>query len=77
MLRNASVVTSPLHMIGCTASTKRDSARLNNFNTDDLTHIARRRRIYAYLRYRHRKIANLKHALNHLRSFRSIKLEQH
>src|SRR5262245_60225446 len=45
-------------------------------NTDDLTHIARRRRIYAYLRYRHRKLANLKHPPNAY-SFRSIKLEQH
>lgn len=52
-------------------------SRFTLANTDDLNHIARRRRIYAYLRYRHRKLANLKHPLNRLRSFRSIKLEQH
>jgi hypothetical protein len=46
-------------------------------NIDDPTHGARRRRIYAYLRYRHRKLANLRHPLNRLRSFRSIKLERH
>ena len=46
-------------------------------NTDDPSHVARRRRIYAYLRYRHRKLANLHHPLNKIRSFRSIKLEQH
>lgn len=46
-------------------------------NTDDPTHGARRRRIYAYLRYRHRKLANLYHPLNRIRSFRSIKLERH
>ncbi len=41
------------------------------------THVARRRRIYAYLRYRHRKLANFRHPLNRIRSFRSVKLEQH
>jgi hypothetical protein len=46
-------------------------------NTDDSTHGARRHRIYAYLRYRHRKLANLCHPLNRIRSFRSIKLERH
>lgn len=46
-------------------------------NTDDPTHVARRRRIYAYLRYRHRKLANLHHRLNRIRSFSSIKLERH
>ncbi len=45
-------------------------------NTDDPTHVARRRRIYAYLRYR-RKLANLRHPLNRIRSFRYIKLERH
>jgi hypothetical protein len=44
-------------------------------NTDDPPHVARRRRIYAYLRYRHRKLANLRHPLNRIRSFSSIKLE--
>ena len=46
-------------------------------NTYDSTHMARRRRIYAYLRYGHRKLANLRHLLNRIRSFRSSKLEQH
>jgi hypothetical protein len=38
-------------------------------------HVARPRRIYAYLRYRHRKLANLHLPLNRIRSFSSIKLE--
>jgi hypothetical protein len=46
-------------------------------NTDDPSHAARRRRIYAYLRYRHRKLANLHLPLNRIRSFRPIKLELH
>jgi hypothetical protein len=46
-------------------------------NTDDPNHAARRRRIYAYLWYRHRKLANLHLPLNRIRSFRRIKLEQH
>jgi hypothetical protein len=46
-------------------------------NTDDPNHVARRRRIYAYLRYRHGKLANLRHPLNRIRSFRHIKLELH
>lgn len=37
--------------------------------------MARRRRIYAYLRCRHRKLANLHLPLNRIRQFRSIKLE--
>ena len=45
--------------------------------TDDPNHTARRRRIYAYLRYRHRKLDNLHLPLNRIRSFRSIKLERH
>lgn len=32
----------------------------------------RRRRIYRYLRYRHRKLANSGHPLNHIRSIRNI-----
>jgi hypothetical protein len=46
-------------------------------NTDDLSHVVRRRHIYAYLRYRHRHLANLHLPLNRIRSFRLIKLEQH
>ncbi len=44
-------------------------------HTDDRTHAARRRRIYRYLRYRHRKLRNLHHPLNRLRTISSIKLE--
>ena len=44
-------------------------------DTDDRDHRARRRRIYRYLAYRHRKLGNLDHPLNHLRSFSNIKLE--
>ena len=46
-------------------------------NTDDLDHVVRRRRIYRYLRYRHRKLGKLRHKLNRMRSIRPVKLEQH
>jgi hypothetical protein len=51
-------------------------------DTDDTAHVARRRRIYRYLRYRHRRLGRLRHPLNRIRvvrpiSLRSIKLEQH
>jgi len=46
-------------------------------NTDDPTHVIRRRRVYRYLRYRHRKLGNLHHPLNRIRSIRPIKLERH
>lgn len=46
-------------------------------NTDDREHHLRRRRIYRYLRYRHRKLGNLGHSLNRIRSIRNIKLEGH
>lgn len=46
-------------------------------NTDDPTHVVRRRRVYRYLRYRHRNLGNLHHPLNRIRSIRPIKLEQH
>jgi len=46
-------------------------------NTDDLNHIVRRRRIYRYLRYRHRKLGRLQHPLNRIRSIRPIKLGPH
>jgi hypothetical protein len=46
-------------------------------NTDDLDHITRRRRIYRYLRYRHRRLGNTEHSLNRIRSIRPVKLEQH
>jgi DDE superfamily endonuclease len=44
-------------------------------HTDDPTHAARHRRIYRYLRYRHRKLHNLHHPLHHLRSISPVKLE--
>jgi hypothetical protein len=46
-------------------------------NTDDPSHATRRRRVYSYLRYRQRKLRNLRHPLNRIRSFSPIKLEQH
>jgi hypothetical protein len=46
-------------------------------NTDDPTHAIRRRRIYRYLRYRHRRFHNLDHPLLCLRSISSVKLEPH
>jgi DDE superfamily endonuclease len=46
-------------------------------NTDDLDHVVRRRRIYRYLRYRHRKLGRLRHKLNRMRTIRPVKLEQH
>jgi hypothetical protein len=45
-------------------------------NTDDLDHIIRRRRIYRYLRYRHRNLG-LRHPLNRIRMIRPVKLEEH
>lgn len=44
-------------------------------HTDDPTHAARRRRIYAYLRYRYHKLHNFDHPLQRLRTFSLIKLE--
>ena len=38
---------------------------------------ARRRRIYRYVRYRHRQLHNLKRLLQRLRSISFIKLEEH
>ena len=46
-------------------------------NTDDPSHGVRRRRIYRYLRYRHRTLGRLRHPLNRIRSISPIKLEQH
>jgi len=46
-------------------------------NTDDPTHAVRRRRVYRYLRYRHRKLGVLEHPLNRIRSIRPVKLERH
>jgi hypothetical protein len=46
-------------------------------DTDDLTHGVRRRRIYRYLRYRHRQRGKLAHPLTRLHLLRSVKLGQH
>lgn len=46
-------------------------------HTDDPRHAVRRRRIYRYLQYRHRKLNNLTHLLHRLRSISPIKLEEH
>lgn len=43
--------------------------------TDDPSHLVRRRRIYRYLRYRHRTRGLVHHPLNRIRSIRPIKLE--
>lgn len=43
--------------------------------SDDPNHLARRRRIYRSLRYRHRKLGLVHHPLNRIRSIRPIKLE--
>lgn len=46
-------------------------------NTDDPDHATRRRRVYRYLRYRHRKLGRLQHSLNRIRAISPIKLDQH
>ena len=46
-------------------------------NTDDPNHGTRRRRVYRYLRYRHRNLGRLPHPLNRLRAISPIKLEEH
>lgn len=46
-------------------------------NTDDLEHAVRRRRIYRYLRYRHKKLGRQRHPLNRIRTISPVKLEQH
>ena len=46
-------------------------------NTDDPSHVYRRRRIYRYLRWRHRQVGTAKHRLAGIRGVRHIKLEQH
>jgi hypothetical protein len=49
--------------------------RFTMAHTDDPRHAVRHRRVYRYLRYRHRKLHNLHHPLQRLRSVRAIKLE--
>jgi hypothetical protein len=46
-------------------------------NTNDLSHRVRRRRIYRYLRYRHRTLGCAAHSLTRIRSISPVKLEQH
>jgi transposase len=46
-------------------------------NTDDLDHVTRRRRVYRYRRYRHRKLDRLTHPLTRIRSINPVKLERH
>jgi hypothetical protein len=46
-------------------------------NTDDLSHAVRRRRVYRYLRYRHRKLGTQEHRLTRIRGLSVNKLESH
>lgn len=46
-------------------------------NTDDREHATRRRRIYRYLRLRHRDLGIGGHPLEQLQTIRDIKLERH
>jgi len=45
--------------------------------SDDREHVLRRRRIYRYLRYRHRTLGNAAHPLTRIRTVTPIKLERH
>ncbi|MDE3193626.1 MAG: transposase [Chloroflexota bacterium] len=45
--------------------------------SDDRDHISRRRRIYRYLRLRHRRLGNARHPLTRVRLVRPIKLDRH
>lgn len=45
--------------------------------SDDREHVLRRRRIYRYLRARHRRIGNAAHPLMRIRTVTPIKLERH
>lgn len=46
-------------------------------NTDDPSHALRRRRVYRYLRYRHRKLGTQEHRLTRIRGLSVNKLESH
>jgi hypothetical protein len=46
-------------------------------NTDDPSHAVRRRRVYRYLRYRHRKLGTQEHRLTGIRGLSVNKLESH
>lgn len=45
--------------------------------SDDRDHISRRRRIYRFLRHRHRRLGNAAHPLTTIRRVRPIKLDRH
>ena len=45
--------------------------------SDDREHVLRRRRIYRYLRARHRRLGNSAHPLARIRAVTPIKLERH
>lgn len=45
--------------------------------SDDREHVVRRRRIYCFLRLRHRKLGNAAHPLTRIRAVRPVKLERH
>ena len=45
--------------------------------SDDREHVRRRRRIYRYLRARHRRLGNAAHPLTRIRTVTPIKLERH
>ena len=45
--------------------------------SDDREHVLRRRRIYRYLRTRHRTLGNAAHPLTRIRTVTPIKLERH
>ena len=51
--------------------------RFTLWNTDDAEHVQRRRRIYAYLRYRDRQVGTSSHPLTRIRAIRISKLDQH
>jgi len=45
--------------------------------SDDRAHVLRRRRVYRFLRYRHRRLGNASHPLTRIRLVTPIKLERH
>lgn len=45
--------------------------------SDDRDHVLRRRRVYRFLRYRHRRLGNAAHPLTRIRLVIPIKLEGH
>lgn len=45
--------------------------------SDDREHVVRRRRIYRFLRLRHRKLGNASHPLTRIRAITPVKLDRH